>query len=64
MLTIFLQARKKKFIKKTLTELIDDQGIHISEQSKILLEQQNFYKSLYSSIHSGCGNDLFFKHGV
>ena len=35
---------KKNVIKKTITELIDDAGHHISDQSKILLQQHDFYK--------------------
>ena len=40
----FCKLVKKNFIKKTITELIDDAGHHISDQSKILLQQHDFYK--------------------
>jgi hypothetical protein len=43
----FCKLEKKNFIKKTITELIDDAGHHISDQSKILLQQHDFYKTLY-----------------
>ena len=37
--------KKKNFIKKTITELIDENGKHISDQSRVLEEEMNFYKS-------------------
>ena len=43
----FCKLEKKNFIKKIITELIDDAGHHISDQSKILLQQHDFYKTLY-----------------
>ena len=36
------KLEKKNFIKKTITELIDENGQHITDPSEILLEQQNF----------------------
>jgi hypothetical protein len=44
----FCKLEKKNFIKKTITELIDDAGHHISDQSKILLQHHDFYRSIVS----------------
>ena len=56
----FCKLEKKNFIKKTITELIDDAGHHISDQSKILLQQHNFYKTLYSTTNLDCNDESFF----
>ena len=40
----FCKLEKKIFIKKTITELIDENGQHITDPSEILLEQQHFYR--------------------
>ena len=39
----FCKLEKEIFIKKTITELIDENGQHITDQSEILLEQQFFF---------------------
>jgi hypothetical protein len=39
----FCKLEKKNFIKKTITERIDENGQHITDPSEILLEQQHFY---------------------
>jgi hypothetical protein len=39
------------FVTKTISELINEKGNHISEQSKILFEQEQYYRKLYSSNH-------------
>lgn len=60
----FCKLEKSNFIKKTMAELIDDQGKHISEQSSILFEQQKFYKTLYSSRRSDREDNSFYNHNV
>lgn len=45
-----------------LAEVINDQGIHISDQSKILQEQFTFYKNLYSNRDIDSADDSFFIH--
>ena len=47
----FCKLEKKSFINKTISELINEKGNHISEQSKILFEQEQYYRKLYSSNH-------------
>ncbi|XP_071176505.1 uncharacterized protein [Mytilus edulis] len=47
-----------------ITELIDENGKHISDQSRVLQEEMNFYKTLYSSKNLECDDDSFFKHNV
>jgi hypothetical protein len=50
---------KKKFsINKTISELINEKGNHISEQSKIIFEQEQYYKKLYSSNHLCVDNEF------
>lgn len=60
----FCKLEKTNFIKKTITELIDNHGTHICDQSKILLEQQYFYESLYSSRSVDQEDNSFFNHNV
>ena len=60
----FCKLEKKNFIKKTITELIDDTGHHISDQSKILLQQHDFYKTLYSTTNLDCNDESFFNHNI
>ena len=60
----FCKLEKKNFIKKTITELIDDAGHHISDQSKILLQQHDFYKTLYSTTNLDCNDESFFNHNI
>ena len=60
----FCKLEKKKLIKKTITELIDDAGHHISDQSKILLQQHDFYKTLYSTTNLDCNDESFFNHNI
>ena len=44
--------------------LIDDAGHHISDQSKILLQQHDFYKTLYSTTNLDCNDESFFNHNI
>jgi hypothetical protein len=37
---------------------------HISDQSKILLQQHNFYKTLYSTTNLDCNDESFFNHNI
>ena len=60
----FCKLEKKNFIKKNITELIDDAGHHISDQSKILLQQHDFYKTLYSTTNLDCNDESFFNHNI
>ena len=41
---VFLEKKKKAFIIKTMTEIISDDGICMSDQKKILSELTKFYK--------------------
>ena len=59
-----VNQKRKFFIKKTITELIDDAGHHISDQSKILLQQHDFYKTLYSTTNLDCNAESFFNHNI
>lgn len=60
----FCKLEKKNFIQKTITELIKDDGIHISDQSKILDEQKHFYQTLYSKSIFDCNDVSFFNHDI
>ena len=60
----FCKLEKKIFIKKTITELIDENGQHITDPSEILLEQQIFYKILYSSGNINDYDESFFNHDI
>ena len=60
----FCKLEKKICIKKTITELIDENGQHITDPSEILLEQQNFYKTLYSSGNINDYDESFFNHDI
>lgn len=60
----FCKLEKKSFINKTISELIDHKGNNISDQSKILSEQECFYKNLYSSKSLFDNDDSFFHHDV
>ena len=60
----FCKLEKKNFINKTVSELLDGNGNHISDHTKILQEQKLFYQKLYSSRGLGCGNNIFFNHEV
>ena len=62
----FCKLEKKSFINKTISELIDNNGNYISDQSRILIEQEDFYKNLYSSkLHADEEPDnMFFEHDV
>ena len=60
----FCKLEKKAYITKTISELIDEKGSHISDQSKILSEQEHFYKNLYGSKHLSSGENMFFDHDV
>jgi hypothetical protein len=61
----FCKLERTIFIKTTITELIDDAGHHISDQSKILLQQHDFYKTLYSitnlNFWNACYDSLILK---
>ena len=39
-------------------------GNYITEQSKIIFEQEQYYRKLYSSNHLCVDNDFFFQHDV
>ena len=52
------------FVTKTISELINEKGNHISEQSKIIFEQEQYYRKLYSSNHLYVDNEFFFQHDV
>jgi ArsR family metal-binding transcriptional regulator len=56
--------KSKNLIKKTITVLIDDAGDHISDQSKIHLQQHDFYKTLYSTTNLDCNDESFFNHNI
>ena len=58
----FCKLEKKSSINKTISELINEN--HISEQSKILFEQEQYYRKLYSSNHLCVDNEFFFQHDV
>ena len=61
----FCKLEKKSFVNKTFSEVIDDQGNHISEQSKVLNHVREYYKKLYSS--KSCpdiNSNMFFQHNV
>ena len=62
----FCKLEKKAFVYKTISELVDKNGHHISNQFEILSEQENFYKNLYSSrLRENKGNsEIFFQHNV
>jgi hypothetical protein len=60
----FCKLEKKSSINKTISEFINEKGNHISEQSKILFEQEKYYRKLYSSNHLCVDNDFFFQHDV
>lgn len=60
----FCKLEKKNYIKKTITELVNDEGKHLSKQSDILLEQKKFYNNLYLSRNTDCGDNSFFDHNV
>ena len=60
----FCKLEKKNCIKQTMTELIDDAGHHISDQSKILLQQHNCYKTLYSTRNLDCNDESFCNHNI
>ena len=40
----FCKLEKRNFVKKTMAEMIDNHGNHLSDQSRILHEQHEFYK--------------------
>ena len=56
--------KKSPLINKTISELINEKGNHISEQSKILFEQEQYYRKLYSFNHLCVDNEFFFQHDV
>ena len=60
----FCKLEKKNLIKKTIAELIDDAAHHISDQSKIILQQHDFYKTLYSTKNLDCNDESFFNHNI
>jgi hypothetical protein len=60
----FCKLEKKSSINKTISELINEKGNHITEQSEILFEQEQYYRKLYSSNHLCVDNDFFFQHDV
>ena len=60
----FCKLEKKSSISKTISELINEKGNHISEQSTILFEQEQYYRKLYSSNHLCVDNEFFFQHDV
>lgn len=60
----FCKLEKKNFIYKTVTEIINDQGDHISDQVDILAEQENFYKSLYTTRDIDILDNTFFHHDI
>ena len=60
----FCKLEKKNFIHKTITELINSDGRHISNQSEVLLEQQNFYKTLYSGKDLDSDDTSFYNHNI
>ena len=60
----FCKLEKKNFIKKTMVDMIDNQGNHVSDQKKILSKIQNFYKNLYSERKTDQVDESFFIHNV
>ena len=60
----FCKLEKRYSINKTITEVIDDQGRHISDQASILQEQQSFYSNLYSSKNQEYTDQSFFDHNI
>ena len=50
----FCSLEKKNYVNKTITELIDENGKHISNQNDILNAQENFYRKLYGSKLGTC----------
>ena len=59
-----VNQKRKKLLKKTKTELIDDAVHHISDRSKIFLQQHDFYKTLYSTKNLDCNDESFFNHNI
>ena len=60
----FCKLEKKNYIYKTISELIDDTGKHLSIQSDILHEQAAFYKKLYSTRKLEINTETFFNHEI
>ena len=63
----FCQLEKKNFINKTLSEIITDDGKHISNQQEILKCQEDYYKKLYTSQkekYTNISDETFFHHDV
>jgi hypothetical protein len=60
----FCKLEKKSSINKTISKLINEKGNHITEQSKIIFEQEQYYRKLYSFNHLCVDNDFFFQHDV
>ena len=61
----FCKLEKKSCINKTISELIDDAGNHVSDPSKILSQQKDFYQKLYSTRSLENENcEFFFQHDV
>ena len=60
----FCKLEKTSSINKTISELINEKGNHITEQSKIIFEQEQYYRKLHSSNHLCVDNDFFFQRDV
>lgn len=64
----FLALEKRNYINKTVSKLIDDNGITVTNQQEILLEIKTFYKTLYSNKDNELCNvnleDIVDKHLV
>ena len=60
----FCKLEKKNFVKKTISEIINDNGEHITDQNEILKQQQNFYKTLYQKKNINAKDETFFNHNV
>ena len=65
----FCKLEKRNFVNKTISELIDSDGNHFTDQSLILAEQVNYFANLYKSKTSSEGQaffyeDLFLKHNI
>lgn len=64
----FLALEKRNYINKTVSKLIDDNGITVTNQQEILLEIKTFYQTLYSNKDNELCNvnleDIVDKHLV
>ena len=53
----FCRLEKRKFVNKTIYELIDENGSSITKQDDILNKQETFFKKLYESSNKSSEND-------